>query len=50
MFAYDMIVPAPIGKFRPALLMEFTDRLISKIELFYDCRPFEEKKSEIFWQ
>ena len=41
MFAYDMIVPAPIGKFRAAVLMEFTDRLISKIELFYDASPFE---------
>ena len=50
MFAYDMIVPAPIGKFRAAVLMEFTDRLISKIELFYDARPFEAKKSEIFSQ
>ena len=50
MFAYDMIVPAPIGKFRAAVLMEFTDRLISKIELFYDASPFEEKKNEIFSQ
>jgi hypothetical protein len=50
MFAYDMIVPAPIGKFRAAVLMEFSDRLISKIELFYDASPFEEKKSEIFSQ
>jgi hypothetical protein len=50
MFAYNMIVPAPIGKFRAAVLMEFTDQLISKIELFYDASPFEEKKSEIFSQ
>jgi len=48
MFAYDMVVPAPIGEFRAAVLMEFTDRLISKIELFYDASPFQEKKSEIF--
>lgn len=48
MFAYDMVVPTPIGKFRAAVLMEFTNQLISKIELFYDARPFEEKKSEIF--
>lgn len=48
MFAYDMVVPAPIGKFRAAVLMEFTDRLISKIELFYDASLFQEKKSEIF--
>ena len=50
MFAYDMVAPAPIGKFRAAVLMEFTDRIISKIELFYDASPFEEKKSEIFSQ
>jgi hypothetical protein len=48
MFAYDMVVPAPIGKFRAAVLMEFMDGLISKIELFYDASPFQEKKSEIF--
>ena len=48
MLVYDMVVPAPIGKFRAAVLMEFTDRLISKIELFYDASPFQEKKSEIF--
>jgi hypothetical protein len=48
MLAYDMVVPAPIGKFRAAVLMEFTDWLISKIELFYDASLFQEKKSEIF--
>ena len=50
MLAYDMVVPAPIGKFRAAVLMEFKSRLISKIELFYNATPFEEKKSEIFSQ
>lgn len=50
MFAYDMVVPTPIGKFRAAVLMEFTDQLISKIELFYDGSPFKEKKNEIFSQ
>lgn len=48
MLAYNMVVPAPIGKFRAAVLMEFSDLLISKIELFYDASPFQEKKSEIF--
>ncbi len=48
MFAYDFMFPAPIGKLRAAVLMEFTDQLISKIELFYDGKPFEKKKSEIF--
>jgi len=50
MFAYDMVAPTPIGKFRAAVLMEFTNQFISKIELFYDGIPFEEKKSEIFSQ
>ncbi|MFM8453512.1 MAG: nuclear transport factor 2 family protein [Gammaproteobacteria bacterium] len=48
MLAYDMVAPKPIGKFRAAVLMEFKGRLISKIELFYDASPFQEKKSEIF--
>lgn len=48
MFSYDFMFPEPIGKLRAAVLMEFTDQLISRIELFYDGRPFEEKKSEIF--
>ena len=48
MLAYDFMFPAPIGELRAAVLMNFTDQLISKIELFYDGRPFEEKKSEIF--
>jgi hypothetical protein len=48
MFAYDMIVPAPIGKFRAAVLMEFIEQRISKIELFYDASPFDKRKNEIF--
>ncbi len=41
MFTYDFIFPGPIGKLRAAVLMEFTNQLISKIELFFDGRPFE---------
>lgn len=48
MFAYDWMMRPPIGAFRAAVLMEFKDQLISRIELFYDARPFQEKKSEIF--
>lgn len=48
MLAYDMVLPAPIGKFRASVRMEFTDKLISTIELFYDASPFQEKKAEIF--
>jgi hypothetical protein len=50
MFAYDFMFLEPTGKLRAAVLMEFTNQLISKIELFYDGRPFEERKSEIFSQ
>ncbi len=48
MFAYDFMFPELIGKLRAAVLMEFTDQLISKIELFYDGIPFVEKRNEIF--
>ena len=43
MFAYDFIFAAPVGKLRAAVLMEFTEQLISKIELFYDGRSFIEQ-------
>ena len=42
MLVYDFIF-CTIGKLRAAVFMEFTDSLISKIELFYDGRPFAEK-------
>lgn len=48
MFAYDFMFLEPIGKLRAAVLMEFKDKLIFKIELFYDARPFVENKTEIF--
>lgn len=48
MFVYDFMFPKPIGKLRASVLMDFDDGLISRIELFYDGRPFEEKKDEIF--
>lgn len=48
MLAYDMECPEPIGLFRAATLMTFEKGLITKIELFYDARPFEKKKEEIF--
>lgn len=48
MLAYNFSFPEPIGKLRASVLMDFQDNLISRIELFYDARPFEEKKDEIF--
>jgi len=48
MLAYDLDCPEPIGLFRAAALMTFTDGLISRLELFYDARPFEAKQKEIF--
>jgi len=41
MFAYNMTLPAPVGQFPAAVMMDFTNRLISRIELFYDTRPFQ---------
>lgn len=48
MLAYDFIFSPPIGKLRAAVLMAFKDKLISKIELFYDGRPFDQTKDKIF--
>ena len=48
MFAYDFMFTESIGKLRAAVMMEFRGNQISKIELFYDARAFEEKKSKIF--
>lgn len=41
MLAYDVNFPAPIGNVSSAVLMTFQDKLISKIELFYDARQIE---------
>ncbi len=41
---YDISCPAPIGGFRTAAFMNFKDGLISRLELFYDARPFEKKQ------
>ncbi len=40
---YDLDCPAPIGNVRTAVLMDFKNHLISKVELFFDPRPFERK-------
>jgi len=50
MLAYDLECPAPIGRFRGAALLTFKDGLIRHYELFYDARPFEKKRDEIFVQ
>ena len=38
--------PEPVGCFRSTSVLSFEDGLISKIELFYDPRPF--KREDIF--
>ena len=40
-FTYDFVCTPPIGGCRTAEIMTFKDGLISKIELFFDARPFE---------
>jgi hypothetical protein len=41
MIAYDVDFPATIGRVPTAALLTFQDNLISKIQLFFDTRPFE---------
>jgi hypothetical protein len=48
MLAYDLDCPAPIGIYRGAVLLTFKEGLIIGYELFYDARPLEKKKDEIF--
>lgn len=48
MLAYDVEFSEPIGIVNTAVLMTFQDGLIAKYQLFYDARPFEEKRQEIF--
>ena len=48
MLVYDVEFPAPIGNCPSAALMTFKENLIIKVELFYDARPFEKLKDEIF--
>ncbi len=48
MLAYDFDCPDPVGFCRGAAYVSFTGDLISRIELFYDARPFEQYQKEIF--
>lgn len=50
MLAYDLDCPVPFGLVRGAVLLTFQEGLIIRYELFYDARPFEKKKDEIFTQ
>ncbi len=43
MIVYDLHFPAPMGTFSSSALMTIQDGLITKIELFYDARPFDKK-------
>lgn len=48
MLVYDLEFPAPIGSCHASVLLDIKDSLITRIELFYDARPFEIKKDAIF--
>lgn len=48
MLVLDLDCPAPIGIFRTASLLTIKDGLIVRIELFYDARPLEKKRDDIF--
>lgn len=41
MLAYDFYFPKSIGKLPAAVLMNIKNNQISRIELFYDGRPFD---------
>lgn len=41
MVVYTLEFPIPVGKIETAALLHIKDGLITKIELFYDARPFE---------
>lgn len=43
MVVYDLDCPEPIGLFSSSALMTFENELITKIELFYDARPFDKR-------
>jgi hypothetical protein len=43
MLAYDGDFDDPIGICRTAALLSFRDELISRIELFFDARPFGDR-------
>jgi len=40
MLVHDWTFSGSIGHLRAAVVMDFIDGLIAKIELFYDTRPF----------
>lgn len=42
MLAYDIFAGAATGAFRAAVLIDFTDGLIARIELFFDGSSFQE--------
>ena len=43
MVVYDVDFPATFGRIPTSVLMSFQESLITKIELFFDARPFEKK-------
>lgn len=50
MVVYNLDCSAPFGIVRGAALLTFKEGLIIGYELFYDARPFEQKRDEIFSQ
>ena len=40
LIVYTLDFPAPIGKVETVALLNIKDGLVTKIELFYDARPF----------
>ena len=45
---YEVEFPAPIGMIPSVTHMTFHNGLITRIRLYYDARPFDEAKKQIF--
>ncbi|CUI18042.1 hypothetical protein PNK_2448 [Candidatus Protochlamydia naegleriophila] len=45
MIVYDVDFPEPVGLIRTAALMTFPGEIITKIEVFFDARPFEKMQT-----
>lgn len=48
MVVYDTEFPGPVGMFPAAALMTFKEGLVTRLELFFDARPHETKRAQVF--
>lgn len=48
MVVYDTEFPGNVGMFPAAALLTFKEGLIARLELFFDARPHEPKRAQVF--